>query len=407
MMNKLQKKHLTLLMEIDELCRKNRIKYFLDPETTAKAILYKHFKNENDSYIGLLMDIENGMKFINEFYRENTSCKRSIETMLSSKTYDEFAILYIDEDSTYIELGKKLSNEKLGIRIKINFIRKAKKNFVYSFIERGWEYRDFNFQGDYRIRNIVSSIIIRVVMTLFGKKFISKHVFSLLSKYYASTFESKKCFIKEKKGKRIYLNSNVFCKEQYIEFEDYKFPIPSLTNYYLNRTLGSDWEKRQFKHSKKNNAILILDVPYQCYLKKIGGIKCLESFFLQKKVYRVSKIFINKAMKEKQRTWIIAKRSGERLELYESLMERKDEIELLYKRQSYKLLSEIFLPYYKRAKYYLKYDLCLCPSEELLMILCEILDYKGEYKTAIKLLELMPEEHRQPLVKIGETIYEN
>ena len=78
MMNKLQKKHLTLLMEIDELCRKNRIKYFLDPETTAKAILYKHFKNENDSYIGLLMDIENGMKFINEFYRENTSCKRCI-----------------------------------------------------------------------------------------------------------------------------------------------------------------------------------------------------------------------------------------------------------------------------------------------------------------------------------------
>lgn len=406
-MNKLQKKYLALLVEIDEFCRNNRIKYFLDPETTAKAILYKRFKNENDTYIGLLMDIENGMKFINEFHNGDVPPERSIETMLNSRTYGEFAILYVDDASTYIELGKNISNEKLGLRIKINFIRKAKKNYIYSFIERGWEYHDFDFRGDYRIRNIISSLVIGLGVVILGEKCIAKHIFLSLSKYYTSTSESKKCFVKEKKGKRIYLNSNIFHKEQYVEFEGYKFPIPNLTNYYLNKTLGSDWKKRRLKYGKQDNVIIIADVPYRCYLKKIGGIKYLADFFWKKKVYRISKIFINKEMKEKQKTWIIAKRSGERLELYESLMERKDEIDLLYKEQNYKLLSKIFSKYYKRAKFYLKYDLCLCPSEELLMILCVIMDYKGEYKTAIELLNLMPEEHRKPLIKIGETMYEN
>lgn len=406
-MNELQKKYLALLLEIDEFCKCNRIRYFLDPETTAKAILYKHFQNENDTYIGLLMDIENGMKFINEFYKGDVPFERSIETMLNSKTYDEFAILYVDEASTYIELGKNISNEKLGLRIKINFIRKAKKNYIYSFIERGWEYHDFDFRGDYRIRNMISSLIIRLGTVILGKKYVSKHIFLSLSKYYASTSESRKCFIKEKKGKRVYLNSNIFHKEQYVEFEGYKFPIPNLTNYYLNKTIGSNWKKRRPKYRKQNNVIVIADVPYRCYLKKIGGIKCLATFFREKKVYRISKIFINKEMKEKQKTWIIAKRSGERLELYESLMERKDEIDLLYEEQNYKALSKIFSKYHKRAKFYLKYNLCLCPSEELLTILCEILDYKGEYKTAIELLNLMPEEHRRPLMKIGETKHEN
>lgn len=398
-MNDIQNSCFNLLLEIREICIKYNIVYFLDPETAAKSLLYKGFKNNNDTSLSLLMDIENGLKFIEKFNMENRY-NREIEYMGNSGHYPSFSISYVNKDSTYIEISDGTNYEKKGVRININFIRNSNKNLFFSLLEKGWETNDYNYSGLKDIKTLISFLYVRFMM-IFGRKRVSRYIFNTLCKFYIKKNNSNQVFIRKFKGNRKSYSANIFLQSKEICFEGKNFPVPLMINTYVTKFLGKKWNKKMggSYNKKKSNIIYLKNIPYEYYLKCLQENIPYNKTVIIRKINLILRWFIRNDLEYKEKAWIIAKRSGDRLNIYEDLMQKKDKIDFYYNKRNYKALDKILSEYKKKAKYYLKYNLSLCPNEYFLNILCECLDNRGDYKTAEKLLKYMPQKHKKPLIE--------
>ena len=91
-MNKKQKVILSLLQEIDEICRRNKIEYYLSPRLTLCAVEGHPFP-QNPMFGVVLMktaDMERFRLAVDEDPRE----KRALESMKSHKWFSGFYLRY-------------------------------------------------------------------------------------------------------------------------------------------------------------------------------------------------------------------------------------------------------------------------------------------------------------------------
>ena len=94
----------------------------------------------------------------------------------------------------------------------------------------------------------------------------------------------------------------------------------------------------------------------------------------------------------------MAKRSGDRLNLYEELQEKREIIQNLYARKNFKKLAVIFARHEAKTKFYLKNQLGFCVGREYFNIQCDIIRYKGRKDIVEKLMKLIPPEHYDPII---------
>ena len=78
---------------------------------------------------------------------------------------------------------------------------------------------------------------------------------------------------------------------------------------------------------------------------------------MEKRKNRLAGIPQMRTLLLKDKARLIAKRSGDRLKLYEKLEEQKDTIMDLYEKKDFEELSVIFKEYENKTRYYLKKDL--------------------------------------------------
>lgn len=103
-MNKKQKVILSLLQEIDEICRRNKIEYYLSPRLTLCAVEGHPFP-QNPMFGVVLMktaDMERFRLAVDEDPRE----KRALESMKSHKWFSGFYLRYTNTDTLCLNLGQ-------------------------------------------------------------------------------------------------------------------------------------------------------------------------------------------------------------------------------------------------------------------------------------------------------------
>ena len=101
-MNKKQKGILSLLQEIDEICRRNKIEYYLSPRLTLCAVEGHPFP-QNPMFGVVLMktaDMERFRLAVDEDPRE----KRALESMKSHKWFSGFYLRYTNTDTLCLNL---------------------------------------------------------------------------------------------------------------------------------------------------------------------------------------------------------------------------------------------------------------------------------------------------------------
>ena len=101
-MNKKQKVILSLLQEIDEICRRNKIEYYLSPRLTLCAVEGHPFP-QNPMFGVVLMktaDMERFRLAVDEDPRE----KRALESMKSHKWFSGFYLRYTNTDTLCLNL---------------------------------------------------------------------------------------------------------------------------------------------------------------------------------------------------------------------------------------------------------------------------------------------------------------
>ncbi|MEG0830371.1 MAG: hypothetical protein RSD88_07745 [Anaerovoracaceae bacterium] len=390
-MNNMQKKTNNLLVEFDNICRENKIEYWLDPVLAGRALVYNGFVTDSIN-VKVVMNLKDCLRF-KEIVEKSPMEDRAIEYMGNNKRYPSFDFSYVDETTTYILTKRGTDFQNHGVKIVILPLRKSVENSWATFLEDGWEKNGYRKTRKLNRKSIISLIVVRIMMII-GRKNLAKIIFGKLCSTYGDT-ENSKVSLRQFKTKKIQFTQDFFKKKKMVEFENKEYPIPEDDETYLINSLGTGWKNAILKTSfDEKDAIRIPNVPYRKYLlsmEKAG--RPMDRLFKRQRDNLFFKALAMGNFKAQDKAWALANRSGDRLRFYEEFTRKQKLIESLYANEDFYQLDNIFAEHEETTKKYLKMGLGLCVSKEILDLQCELLLRRGEVKTVERLKALVPIEH--------------
>ena len=230
---------LDILIEFDQICKKNNLTYWLDAGTLLGAVRHKGFLPYDDD-IDVTMPRDDYNKFI-EIYQKKLSPHLFLQTKESDPKYAQYYAKIRNTDTLYIEKSEKGKDIKYNQGIcmdifPINYID-TKINHIWPFLK---------FSGKFFRRN-------RFYMKYFDSD-IFKYYIKIINKFHHHTNN----FLKEGPERTGGVNSlekkDLFPLEG-VEFENHIFPAPHNYDKYLTEIYGDymtplPLEKaEQMKHS--------------------------------------------------------------------------------------------------------------------------------------------------------------
>lgn len=271
-LKKLRKVQLEILSEIDRICKKNKIEYFLVYGTLLGAVRHKGFIPWDDD-LDIGMTRENYDKFMRICFNDLDD-KYYLHCLETDKNYYLPFAKVRKNNTTFDE--ENISNFKThkGIYVDIFPFDKIKKNTIFTRLQV------------ITIRTIVETVFLKKkiyekssqcrhplyskILSIFSCKFLFKfqnNLIKLLSdetgEYYASFLGSyafhKEYFLKEK-----------LFPLTYLEFEGRKYPTFKNYDEYLTTVYG-DYMTLPPKEKRANHSALKIDFYNGMNLKTNGG----------------------------------------------------------------------------------------------------------------------------------------
>lgn len=264
---KLQLSILNIVKDIDELCRKNNIEYYIIYGSALGAIRHKGYIPWDDDFdIGMTYD--NYLKFLEVCEKELDKSKYYVQTPEKEKNYYLSFSKIRDIRTTLIEEGNKdvdiirsiyvdvfpivgVPNDKFKEKIlKINraFMLSANKNIINNKILRG---------------------IFNVILKIFGRKRVLKYTTKNCFKYKCENCDYWVSITDGDSYDTNKQNKSIYGKPKYISFEDTMLPVPEKTDEYLKNIYGDYMKipsKEQIKAREHTPYFLDLNLPYKEYI---------------------------------------------------------------------------------------------------------------------------------------------
>ncbi len=399
-MTDIQKTLFTLLTEIDGICRRHGISYFLSENTALAAVQIKAFGLERLN-AEILMRVPDLERFI-EVCEEELPEGRSLESWLNSPSYGEFGCRYVDDDSLFLDLANyyRYSHYGLGVRISVlrdqpagklgkKLARIMEEGFESTFFEDKLEAPEYNERYEHFARSRMKTDEKRLNFT--------RKMFKELCKAYTNP-GSERCFVKSFRTEPQFFKNEWFSKAETVELEGRKFPAPA--KQYFTALYGADY-KHIWLPGRPETQYVIADaaIPYREYLKAAAdyGLS-IEQYAHDRQVYN-EKMLAGKPMVDKIRHyWDLLFRTGDRIELYEHYAPVKDKLLRLEREGRFDELNGELMPYRERLMKNYELGLGLCFDPEIFGLMCRQLEREGEGSLVNELRELIPPEHTKPLV---------
>ena len=177
-MNREQQKVLELLKEIDTICRKNKITYYLSPYLTLCAVTERPFPM-NPASNDIYMKTGDMARFKNIF-DEEPELRRALESMENNSRFPGFFLRYTDKDTLFYKLDEygKYKHPGLGINIlPLQCEYGPKGKYLWNRMrEEGWK-RIYGKKGKWRNRRELGCIWMVRVLSLCGRGWLAKSIF--------------------------------------------------------------------------------------------------------------------------------------------------------------------------------------------------------------------------------------
>lgn len=267
----LQNEEFKILLEIDRICQKHNIKYFLNAGTLLGAVRHKGFIPWDDD-IDICMPLKDYKRFkkISKKELSNDYFLQSFDTDLTSIWYTKIR----KNGTTAIETGCLDKSFHQGIWVDVFPLIGVKNDsrWLESVAKRAVLAKKLlNIKNDYINEHENLSAIKKL------HKLVPLWVVRLLAKMvYMTTFKSPKkykscyCLWAQKKFKAKY-NSALFSESCEVEFEGRMFPSPKNWDEYLTIEYGDYMTPPP--PEKRNGGFHTLEVvdlekDYKCYVKK-------------------------------------------------------------------------------------------------------------------------------------------
>lgn len=397
-MREVQEKLLELLTDIDGICKRENIKYYLCEETAHGAIM-KHSLYDDCYQANIAMTTNDVLKFMKAVEKENRK-DRVLDSMLTNKDYPEFSVRYGDPNTMLLELPFIEKGKLPCIAVTIYMIRFKPRRMkkYYRFSSAFWRvcHKEVRAYADFYKKAVVFGC--HAVKKLFGEAFLSRRLF----KSWCSVFKE------NKKAKKIAVGAGKFVFDAEMQEEDtaimmngQEFPVFAELDTYLNKKYGcTDFRKIQPKYSVLSDKVLVsCHLPYDMYLEKAKAMG-VDFDAITRNRLTCSRLEqqISKDNKKINQYYAIVDRTEKRFAMYEKYMPMKKLLMKLYEEERYTELNELLTPYRSALWACYKKGLGLCFDKEIFELTMEILKMEGSYAYVKKLRKLVPEKHWEPMV---------
>lgn len=257
-LRKLQKKELELLWEVDRICKKHNLTYYLIGGTALGAVRHNGFIPWDDD-IDLGLPREDYNKLMSLCQTE-LSEKYFLQTHKTDKNYMyQFAKIRMN-DTAFVQKG--LENFKIHHGIFIDLfpldgvpdqipLRKAQKTI----------YNIFNFIRDCKVQPKVKVPVKTIIRTTIGKIFPWKFVHFVIDSVICLASSKKTKFMANILGRAGYdkevMPVEFFGSPEYLEFEGHLLPLPQEWDQYLSQLYGNYMKLPPVDEQVNHNPILI------------------------------------------------------------------------------------------------------------------------------------------------------
>ncbi len=261
---KLQLKILDIVKDIDEVCRKNNIEYYILYGSALGAIRHKGFIPWDDDFdIGMTYD--NYVKFLNICEKELDKNKYYVQTPDKEKDYYLSFSKIRDITTTLVEEGNKDIDIVRSVYVDVFPLVGCPDNkFKEEILKIN---RAFMLSAN---KNIINNKVLRgifnIILKIFGRKRILKYTTKRCFKYDCNSSEYWVSIADGDSFEQNKAKKSVYGKPRYIDFEDTKLPVPEKTDEYLKKFYGNYMEipsKEQIKAKEHTPYFLDLNLPYE------------------------------------------------------------------------------------------------------------------------------------------------
>ena len=392
-MNELQERLLLLLKELDTICKKHNITYYIDGGSAIGAIRHNGFIPWDDD-IDIAMTRENYDKF-NKIIDSELPEGRVYESFERNKKYTMLYGRYCDTTSTSILKSSMIDVFKSGVFIDIFILdpypNEEKKRKKYMRLLSAYaEYVNPYYYTTITHDNYFDIFKLRVLGFFLGRmglyKYINRKLFSFKEedcKDYCFRFDLFK-FIYPKE---------YFKEPRIMKFEDMDAPVPTMIEDYLKVHYGNTWMYIPKPDNQEVHEVVTnVGVPYETF--KNDYMPFVRKDII--KSYKTNHILKLKNVKAENKfrlnEAILLKTKYE----YKSNKILKDyDVEKIYLSQKYDKLDEIFNEFYTGQLDKLVYSnkLVVDIGENVYYAILNLVE-QGYYYKAKKIIKLYPNKYK-------------
>ncbi len=392
---------LTLLTEIDTVCRENGLHYFLTGQTALEAYRSGQFETSS-KVVDILMTLPD-IKELIAVIEAQGKADRAFESLYNNDHFREFQFRYVATDTLNLSLHSDLTSEKPGIYIRIRALKvdvHTPLSKAMTLQKKAWRfyYRDYpntsRISGEKKIGKRMSNFWVGHTHDGYRKRMIRG-----IEKTQKNVSLDDELYIRGlRRNRPIIFPQGLFAESQEVELEGHKFFIPKDAELFFEVLYGENWTERTFKPSEvTQNRIVDANFPYAeyfAYLKANGLTTDISEELAAENKARAELKPLDKRL---TRNWRIVQRTGARFNLWKQYVPQKAYIQDLYENEKWEELGEVLADYDIAARKYRKFDLGLCFDEDIFRIYQAWLIYNENEELAEKMEKVVPEEHWAPI----------
>lgn len=374
-MKKEQEVIISLLKEIDEICRKNKIDYYLSPRLTLCAVDNRPFPL-NPLYGVVLMKTEDMERF-RAITEENPGKGRALESMHNHKWFPGFYLRYINTDTLCfnMEAGRDYANPGLGVNILPlrSKIPAGMQSRLNTMEEAGWLQLCDSWNEERNMRTWLSKVSIRL-RSMAGQGGLARKLYRHFVKRQQGLQPQE--YILKRRKQTLVFPAGIFEKPARLTLEGEEFQVPGKIREYLTISYGENYLKDQ-ESAYEQSAQMIVSARVSCEQFRLANAD-LDTFAKERIRLGRKKARSRKYGEYIRWCWDYACFCGNRMNLGTLYTKKKDYIKNLYKNEDYRTLENEFKPYTKMMQASLEKGEVFAQDAEIFDIYMDVLDKTGK-----------------------------
>lgn len=374
-MKREQQEVLSLLKEIDNLCKKNKIPYYLSPQLTLCGVTGQPFPQS--PLCGIVLMKTEDMERFRLAAEENCPDGRAVESMKNNKHFPGFYLRYVNKNTLCYRLDEGSNFLYPGIGIDIIPLRgkisSRKKHLWNRVLEVGWQKSCYYYSEKPGIVPMLCKVPVRL-MSLGGRGRLGRSLYEKFLKGQAAG-NCPEYVVRMDRINTFYYPAEIFKKTSVMELCGEKFLVPDGKIWYLQKTYGGNYEEAIAEEPKPDWAVMASAVVgYEEYMAENRSLKKLIK--ARRRQYLWDSIGRRRQRYYKW-CWNYAKLCAAHRDTDKFYEEKKDYIINLYKSGDFMRLESIFRPYTKMMLRCLNENEVYASDDEVMEIYLDVLEKTG------------------------------